>query len=214
MKITKTKLRNLIKESWASYGVDPVQFLIDFFQGQDILMGSEQVEYLLSKEGYLPGEIDVALNDPRLDDYYEEGDDSWGISEVPYAPPQGTFAGGPRSGGDVKHSNRMRETDGKSKRAGGGQTWSDEEPEGDELNEAKMKITKRQLRRIIQEEKARLLQEESVDAFVYNQANAQAIELIEDLLNENGSDPDVIKSIMQGIEDAMNMVKNDSRLMQ
>ena len=77
-----------------------------------------------------------------------------------------------------------------------------------------MKITKRQLRKIIKEEKARLLQEESVDAFVYNQANAQAIELIEDLLNENGSDPDVIKSIMQGIEDAMNMVKNDSRLMQ
>ncbi len=77
-----------------------------------------------------------------------------------------------------------------------------------------MKITKSELRRIIQEEKARLLQEESVDAFVYNQANAQAIELIEDLLNENGSDPDVIKSIMQGIEDAMNMVKNDSRLMQ
>ena len=77
-----------------------------------------------------------------------------------------------------------------------------------------MKITKSELRRIIQEEKARLPQEESVDAFVYNQANAQAIELIEDLLNENGSDPDVIKSIMQGIEDAMNMVKNDSRLMQ
>lgn len=77
-----------------------------------------------------------------------------------------------------------------------------------------MKITKADLRRIIKEEKARLLQEESVDAFVYNQANAQAIKLIEDLLNENGSDPDVIKSIMQGIEDAMNMVKNDARLMQ
>lgn len=77
-----------------------------------------------------------------------------------------------------------------------------------------MKITKSELRRIIQEEKARLLQEESVDSFVYNQANAQAIELIEDLLNENGSDPDVIKSIMKGIEDAMNMVKNDARLMQ
>ena len=77
-----------------------------------------------------------------------------------------------------------------------------------------MKITKSELRRIIQEEKARLLQEESVDSFVYNQANAQAIELIEDLLNENGSDPDVIKCIMMGIEDAMNMVKNDARLMQ
>ena len=77
-----------------------------------------------------------------------------------------------------------------------------------------MKITKRQLRRIIREEKARLLKEESVDAFVYNQANAQAIELIEDLLNENGSDPDVVKSIMQGFQDAMKMVQSDARLMQ
>ena len=76
-----------------------------------------------------------------------------------------------------------------------------------------MKITKRQLRRIIKEEKAKLLKEESVDAFVYNQANAQAIKLIESLLNEHGSDPDIIKSIMQGLQDAMSMVQNDARLM-
>ena len=76
-----------------------------------------------------------------------------------------------------------------------------------------MKITKRQLRQIIKEEKAKLLREESVDAFVYNQANAQAIELIENLLNEHGSDSDIIKSIMQGLQDAMNMVQNDARLM-
>lgn len=109
MKITKRQLKKLIKESWASYGVDPVQFLIDFFQGQDVLMGTEQVEYMLSKEGWLPEEIDAALNDPRLDNYYEEGDDSWGASEVPYAPPHQPKAGGPRSAGNVRYPNPMHE---------------------------------------------------------------------------------------------------------
>lgn len=146
MKITKSKLKKLISESWASYGVNPVDFLIDYFEAEDELYGTDEIIDLLKNEGWDKDEIDSALNDTRLDDFYEPRDDAWGISEVPYA--------GPGDGATWRGTGTMHETDGKSKRVGGGQTWSDEEPEGDELNEVKMKITKRQLRRIIREEVA------------------------------------------------------------
>ena len=79
-----------------------------------------------------------------------------------------------------------------------------------------MKITKNQLRRIIKEEKRRLLSEmpavAQADA-VYDDANTAAIEIVEDMMNNYGPGPEVVKAVVQALRDAADMAENDDRLM-
>ena len=79
-----------------------------------------------------------------------------------------------------------------------------------------MKISKRQLRRIIKEEKRRLLSEmpavAQADA-VYDDANTAAIEIVEDMMNNYGAGPEVVKAVVQALRDAADMAENDDRLM-
>ena len=81
-----------------------------------------------------------------------------------------------------------------------------------------MKITKRQLRRIIKEEKAKL-NEQSIQytedgTRIYDQVTEQVTELVADTLNNYGTDDIVVEAIMDALKDAANMVINDARLMQ
>ena len=116
------------------HGVNPVNFLIDFFESStETLLGTDEVIEVLEAEGFGEEEIDTALNDPKLDSYYEPRDDAWGISEVPYAGPgDGSLARGLTSFASSQ------------------------------IEENKVRITKRQLRRIIKEEKAKLLKEQGM----------------------------------------------------
>jgi truncated hemoglobin YjbI len=81
-----------------------------------------------------------------------------------------------------------------------------------------MRITKRQLRRIIKEEKAKL-NEQSIQytedgARIYEVVTEQVMELVGDTLNNYGTDDIVVEAIMDALKDAANMVINDARLMQ
>tara|TARA_Y100000591_G_C21661646_1_gene608155 strand:+ start:464 stop:724 length:261 start_codon:yes stop_codon:yes gene_type:complete len=84
-----------------------------------------------------------------------------------------------------------------------------------------MRITKRQLRRIIKEEKARLLSENPgirgsspSDPEVYEEAETQALAIVEDIFNNYGPDPLTVESVVQALQDVANMVQNDDRLTQ
>jgi hypothetical protein len=156
MKITKRQLRKIIREAdekntsrLMSHMVDA---LVAYLRSEDMLLSTDEVTDWLLDEFSLPrdpvphGLIDRVLNDVRLDDLYEPRDDAWGQSEVPYAGPgDGSTARGLTTGWAVQ------ETDDKSRRVGGGQAWGDEESEEDELNETKIRVTQRQLRKLIKE---------------------------------------------------------------
>ena len=81
-----------------------------------------------------------------------------------------------------------------------------------------MKITKRQLRRIIKEEKAKLQEQtpQMTDSGqgVYDEVETQALAIVEDVLNNYGPDDIVIEAIVDALKDVANMVQNDSRLTQ
>ena len=81
-----------------------------------------------------------------------------------------------------------------------------------------MKITKRQLRRIIKEEKANLQEQtpQMTDSGqgVYDEVETQALAIVEDVLNNYGPDDIVIEAIVDALKDVANMVQNDSRLTQ
>ena len=79
-----------------------------------------------------------------------------------------------------------------------------------------MKITKRQLRRIIKEEKAKLQEQapqmtESGQA-VYDEVEQQALAIVEAVINDYGPDDIVIEAIVAALKDVANMTENDSRL--
>ena len=79
-----------------------------------------------------------------------------------------------------------------------------------------MKITKRQLRRIIKEEKAKLQEQtpqmtESGQA-VYDEVEQQAHAIVEAVINDYGPDDIVIEAIVDALKDVANMAENDSRL--
>lgn len=77
-----------------------------------------------------------------------------------------------------------------------------------------MKITKNQLRRIIKEEKARILAEQAeMDQDVYDEASELATGIIEDVMNNYGVDPAVLAAVVQALRDAAQMAENDDRLM-
>ena len=77
-----------------------------------------------------------------------------------------------------------------------------------------MKITKNQLRRIIKEEKARILAEQAeMDQDAYDEASELATGIIEDVMNNYGVDPAVLAAVVQALRDAAQMAENDDRLM-
>ena len=85
---------------------------------------------------------------------------------------------------------------------------------GETIKENKMKITKRQLRRIIKEEKARILAEQAeMDQDAYDEASELATGIIEDVMNNYGFDPAVLAGVVQALRDAAQMAENDDRLM-
>ena len=85
---------------------------------------------------------------------------------------------------------------------------------GEPIKESKMKITKRQLRRIIKEEKARILAEQAeMDQDAYDEASELATGIIEDVMNNYGVDPAVLAAVVQALRDAAQMAENDDRLM-
>lgn len=78
-----------------------------------------------------------------------------------------------------------------------------------------MKVTKRQLRQIIKEEKARILAEQAgaeMDQDAYDEANELATGIIEDVMNNYGFEPGVLAGVVQALRDAANMAENDDRL--
>ena len=78
-----------------------------------------------------------------------------------------------------------------------------------------MKLSKRQLRKIIKEEKAKLLRETSnkpMDPGIYEEANDLAYQLVEDMLNAHGQTAEALNAITDALRDVANMVENDARL--
>ena len=85
------------------------------------------------------------------------------------------------------------------------------------LPEGKMKITKRQLRRIIREEKAKVLAETGMsdgagDPDVYDDVMEQALQIVEDIMNNYGPDGYTVDAMVKALRDAANMAENDERL--
>ena len=79
-----------------------------------------------------------------------------------------------------------------------------------------MKITKRQLRRIIREEKAKVLVETGMsgagDPDVYDDAYEQAMQIVEDIMNNYGPDGLTVDALVKALRDVANMAENDDRL--
>ncbi len=78
-----------------------------------------------------------------------------------------------------------------------------------------MKITKRQLRRIIKEEKAKIQEQFNTGAAnqVYSDVNERAIAMAEDILNDYGSDDDILEAITSALTDAAQTIMTDASLM-
>ena len=78
-----------------------------------------------------------------------------------------------------------------------------------------MKITKRQLRRIIKEEKAKIQEQFNTGAAnqVYSDVNERAIAMAEDILNDYGSDDDILEAITSALTDAAQTIMTDATLM-
>ena len=79
----------------------------------------------------------------------------------------------------------------------------------------KMKITKRQLRKIIAEEKAKIQEMQMTDSgqAIYDDVNERAIALAEEVLNNYGSDDIAIEAIVDALTDAAQTIMNDATLM-
>ena len=78
-----------------------------------------------------------------------------------------------------------------------------------------MKVTKRQLRKIIAEEKAKIQEQFNTGAanHVYNDVNERAIAMAEDILNDYGSDDDILEAITSALTDAAQTIMTDASLM-
>ena len=77
-----------------------------------------------------------------------------------------------------------------------------------------MKITKRQLKRIIKEEKAKLQETQMTESgqAVYDEVNERAIALAEEFLNAYGPDDIVIEAIVDALSDAAQTIMTDATL--
>jgi len=78
-----------------------------------------------------------------------------------------------------------------------------------------MKITKRQLRKIIAEEKAKIQEMQMTDSgqAIYDDVNERAIALAEEVLNDYGSDDIAIEAIVDALTDAAQTIMTDAKLM-
>ena len=78
-----------------------------------------------------------------------------------------------------------------------------------------MKISKRQLRRIIKEEKAKIQEMQMTDSgqAIYDDVNERAIAMAEEVLNQYGSDDIAIGAIVDALTDAAQTIMNDATLM-
>jgi len=78
-----------------------------------------------------------------------------------------------------------------------------------------MKITKRQLRRIIKEEKAKLQEMQMTESGqeIYDEVNTRAIAMAEEFLNAYGPDDIVIEAIADALSDAAQTIMTDATLM-
>lgn len=80
-----------------------------------------------------------------------------------------------------------------------------------------MKITKRQLRRIIKEEKAKLqeaqMTEGDQDQMVYDEVYERAVSLAEEFLNAYGPEDDVIEAIVNALSDSAQTILTDASMM-
>lgn len=80
-----------------------------------------------------------------------------------------------------------------------------------------MKITKKQLRRIIKEEKAKLqeaqMTEGDQDQMVYDEVYERAVSLAEEFLNAYGPEDDVIEAIVNALSDSAQTILTDASVM-
>ena len=78
-----------------------------------------------------------------------------------------------------------------------------------------MKITKRQLRKIIAEEKAKIQEMQMTDSgqAIYDDVNERAIAMAEEVLNNYGSDDIAIEAIVDALTDAAQTIMTDASLM-
>jgi len=78
-----------------------------------------------------------------------------------------------------------------------------------------MKITKRQLRQIIKEEKAKIQEMQMTDSgqAIYDDVNERAMAMAEEVLNEYGSDDIAIEAIVDALTDAAQTIMTDASLM-
>ena len=78
-----------------------------------------------------------------------------------------------------------------------------------------MKISKRQLRKIIAEEKAKIQEMQMTDSgqAIYDDVNERAIAMAEEVLNQYGSDDIAIEAIVDALTDAAQTIMTDASLM-
>ena len=78
-----------------------------------------------------------------------------------------------------------------------------------------MKITKRQLRRIIKEERTKIQEMQMTESGerIYDEVNQRAIALAEEVLNNYGSDDIAIEAIVDALTDAAQTIMTDAKLM-
>ena len=77
-----------------------------------------------------------------------------------------------------------------------------------------MKITKRQLRKIIAEEKAKIQEMQMTDSgqAIYDDVNERAIALAEEVLNNYGRDDIAVEAIVDALTDAAQTIMTDAKL--
>ena len=78
-----------------------------------------------------------------------------------------------------------------------------------------MKLSKRQLRKIIAEEKAKLQEMQMTDSgqAIYDDVNARAIAMAEEVLNQYGGDDIAVEAVVDALTDAAQTIMTDATLM-
>ena len=212
MKITKRQLRRIISEAIdkepfditkiepgvserIGYDYTVTERRPSLFQG----IGGQPMErvafeYRISPEDdtIVDGSLPAVPKGMPLKDFFEAGLNGGVPDMYPPIPPQNVATGTAKG---------MPKVDG----------WEKMLPEG------KMKITKRQLRRIIREEKAKVLAETGMsdgagDPDVYDDVMEQALQIVEDIMNNYGPDGYTVDAMVKALRDAANMAENDERL--
>ena len=77
-----------------------------------------------------------------------------------------------------------------------------------------MKLTKRQLKRIIKEERTKLLEMQMTDSGqeIYDDVNMRAITMAEEILDQYGGDEIAVDAIVDALTDAAQTIMDDRTL--